>query len=546
MTMRRTTTTTRAYHHHLLYHSSDLHRIEQQQCYKRGAPSLALFLLTMMIIIIDAVVVDVDAFGISSGSINDNSNSPPRWRLNSFRIQNIGATTTSDRGNTNTVLSAVMYGTDGKKISDDLSNDHDDDKPNEPSIIPDRRFDSRLVEKLNTKTSVSSILKVVACAFAEPPHDTILPKDVVVATLVEVSQTRMDIALGVKTFDENRGGGSSSADGQQSLVQILINVPLTTPCPPNKSTNGDNDDIDIDRDVATECVAKTLIQLEPYSVARIERREWRQQQQQDDDYVEDEEEWPPKVVTDVIETTSKESPSVTVSSGESKSVSTYYEDSKPDSNYRYPDWWIFPSPLEKTLSNECDSMKSLLNEGDFATDRIQLSRQGQEYSNTEGTGDVVIQKSFVSIVGPAGVVLRTQQSNKDEELNVVEELVPVRFVSGATAKSPETLRDLVLELVESLEDAEQQKQQEEQKGEQLVQDAEPIVESTVTPPAPVSAPAPSSVSNTKDSVELSKDVIEARRQPKSPAEESKLAAKYASIEDIGDRAFAILKDLHMI
>mmetsp|Transcript_7644 Transcript_7644/g.18886 ORF Transcript_7644/g.18886 Transcript_7644/m.18886 type:complete len:543 (+) Transcript_7644:96-1724(+) len=542
MTMRRTTTTTRAYHHHLLYHSSDLHRIEQQQCYKRGAPSLALFLLTMMIIIIDAVVVDVDAFGISSGSINDNSNSPPRWRLNSFRIQNIGATTTSDRGNTNTVLSAVMYGTDGKKISDVLR-DHDDDKPNEPSIIPDRRFDTKLAGKLNTKTSVAGLLKVVACAFAEPPHNTIVPKDVVVATLVEVSQKQMDIALGVKTFDESRGGGSSSSDGQQSLVQLLINVPLTTPCPPNESTSRDNDDDDIDRDVAAECVATTLIQLEPHAVTRMEKRERRQQQQPDEDEEEEEDEWPPKVVTDVIETYSKESPAVTVSTDESKT--TYYEDAKPDSNYIYPDWWTFPSPLEKTLSDECDSMKSLLNEDDFATDRMQLSKQGQKYGNKESACDVVIQKSFVAIIGPAGIVMRTQQSNKDEELNVVEELVPVRFVRGATAKSPETLRDLVLELVEALEDAEQEEEEEEteKKEEVSVQYADPIVESKATPAAPVPA---TMISKTQDSVESSKDVIEARRQPKSPAEESKLAAKYASIEDIGDRAFAILKELCMI
>ena len=41
-------------------------------------------------------------------------------------------------------------------------------------------------------------------------------------------------------------------------------------------------------------------------------------------------------------------------------------------------------------------------------------------------------------------------------------------------------------------------------------------------------------------------IAEVRRQPKSPEEEARLAAKYAQIEDLGDRAFAILKDLRMI
>lgn len=38
----------------------------------------------------------------------------------------------------------------------------------------------------------------------------------------------------------------------------------------------------------------------------------------------------------------------------------------------------------------------------------------------------------------------------------------------------------------------------------------------------------------------------ARRQPKSPAEEKKLQEKYASIEDLGERAYTILVDLGMI
>lgn len=69
---------------------------------------------------------------------------------------------------------------------------------------------------------------------------------------------------------------------------------------------------------------------------------------------------------------------------------------------------------------------------------------------------------------------------------------------------------------------------------------------------PVSA---STSSGTVANYATSKDVelplmtpqfIRARQQPKSPAEEQRLQKKYASISDIGERAFAILVDLGMV
>lgn len=41
-------------------------------------------------------------------------------------------------------------------------------------------------------------------------------------------------------------------------------------------------------------------------------------------------------------------------------------------------------------------------------------------------------------------------------------------------------------------------------------------------------------------------IKEARKQPKSVAEEKELAARYAALEDLGDRAFSILVDLGMV
>lgn len=54
------------------------------------------------------------------------------------------------------------------------------------------------------------------------------------------------------------------------------------------------------------------------------------------------------------------------------------------------------------------------------------------------------------------------------------------------------------------------------------------------------------ISHPNDEMPKGDVVAEARRQPKSAEEEAQLAAKYAQIEDLGDRVFAILKDLGMV
>jgi len=69
----------------------------------------------------------------------------------------------------------------------------------------------------------------------------------------------------------------------------------------------------------------------------------------------------------------------------------------------------------------------------------------------------------------------------------------------------------------------------------------------------VAAPAPAPATTTTTTGQMTelwplmtKKYIDVRSQPKSVTEESTLAAKYASIPDVGDRAFQILLDLGMI
>lgn len=65
---------------------------------------------------------------------------------------------------------------------------------------------------------------------------------------------------------------------------------------------------------------------------------------------------------------------------------------------------------------------------------------------------------------------------------------------------------------------------------------EPMFPSVASSQEGIIAPLPS----------MDQAIREARQQPKSPEEEAQLAAKYAQIEDLGDRAYAILKNLGMI
>jgi hypothetical protein len=65
----------------------------------------------------------------------------------------------------------------------------------------------------------------------------------------------------------------------------------------------------------------------------------------------------------------------------------------------------------------------------------------------------------------------------------------------------------------------------------------------------IAGTAPTTMTTSTTTVELplmTAKYIAARAQPKSVAEESALAAKYASIPDVGDRAYQILVDLGMI
>lgn len=115
--------------------------------------------------------------------------------------------------------------------------------------------------------------------------------------------------------------------------------------------------------------------------------------------------------------------------------------------------------------------------------------------------------------------------------------VPIRFLqAGSTA---DEVRDSVLDLVESVETLSE---------EEIPSSSEIVLAAT----SEATETTPSKKTTDDDKVpdenidDKVKAICQARKQPKSPEEEAILAARYAAISNVGERAFCILKDLGMI
>ena len=130
--------------------------------------------------------------------------------------------------------------------------------------------------------------------------------------------------------------------------------------------------------------------------------------------------------------------------------------------------------------------------------------------------------------------------------------MPIRFPGEVS--TIDDLREAVLTLVESIEEPQPAPVEvvtvaDEEAPEMDSTPVEPTLSRSAEPePEPI-AKEPEASSETVTSNEDASSQhssADARKQPKSPEEEAKLAAKYAAIEDVGERAFTILKDLGMV
>jgi hypothetical protein len=223
------------------------------------------------------------------------------------------------------------------------------------------------------------------------------------------------------------------------------------------------------------------------------------------------------------------------------------------------------------MENECSSMKDLLNEDDFATDISTLFQS--RYSHGSSKGAVRIIKASVASVGPSGLFLRAylERCGNDHVRPERYFLAELSIPFDREATSRDMLRSSILDLVEtaasypvaeeasSVDTVEATVHVEEEKSEttsisteteidyqqylfhksllearlHMEKKASPKLEATTIPEASKTY---------KSHVIQKKTVTKISRQYDSDA----LAQKYAQIEDIGERAYTILKDLGMV
>jgi hypothetical protein len=376
---------------------------------------------------------------------------------------------------------ATVYGPDGKIMA-------------EEEQLLKNPLDLTTCDSVMAQLDHSTVLlSRLACAFAPPPHDHLLPDQVVSVSLERIGSNHIDLAIAVPTGKVCSGTSDFSGD---QLAQILIPVMLPETV------------ISQDQKVSVSLVVRQMQQLEVIALERLSRRE-----------------------NEIfIERTQYTGPGT-------KQIEQQLTDAPEATDW--PEWWTF-SQAKFTVQEE---YKSLLNEVEFANSLIALCQRNYQQ-------EPILQAKVVSI-GPAGVFLRARVGKETNGAGIVD--IPIPFPSGESATTEE-LRENVITLIESIEIQEEVFIEDTAETNVFVQ-----LSSTTSPDG-----APESIVNDalkkeieafpRDSAPVSgfhgrvqqRSIDVALKQPKSTGDEARLAAKFAAIEDIGERAFEILKYLGMI
>ena len=98
-----------------------------------------------------------------------------------------------------------------------------------------------------------------------------------------------------------------------------------------------------------------------------------------------------------------------------------------------PHWWV-PSNLVPGMASECDSMRNLLNDAEFQSEILAIANSGL------GHPKLFVEEAVVSIVGPAGMVLKGRLQGG--------EVTQISFPFPCQAASIDQLRDLVEQAIQ--------------------------------------------------------------------------------------------------
>mmetsp|Transcript_7489 Transcript_7489/g.18357 ORF Transcript_7489/g.18357 Transcript_7489/m.18357 type:complete len:489 (+) Transcript_7489:60-1526(+) len=435
-------------------------------------------------------------------------------------------------------VQALVYGADGSVVGDDVFENPDD-----------KGIDDNLLDALKTAVADPTVWNIIACAFAPPPHDKLTPELVQNANPVGVTENSIDIAVAVPASEQ----GVAAAN---QLVQILVTVsfPQAWALPKNAF-----------HDAKVEALLGQVRVLEGLAEARLSQQRNSSFPSRDDpDYYEKmliEQKWQRRLEEEI------------------------FSDS-------FPEWWtaIEPpfSPLE--FREEAALLKKLLNEDEFEDElRALFVEHGKISSNSP-----LVYRASVSSVGSSGLFLKARvaresdvnkkqketeilasaaipYSNPPKEVRttgelregvlvLVESVTPMPMPAIPQAKPDsiesdgETITPFNEQVVEMVTEREREtaemednesKDDEEETTQTTEEDTEQEPEVGSPPEATIESETKATSSEESSGPEKVRDTL-SRQQPLPPEEEAKLAAKYAAIEDLGERAFAILRDLGMV
>ena len=501
------------------------------------------------------------AIAIAAGSATETLaflSAPIHQGLNNYREHSSFESTLSS----GSALAALVYGTDGSVVGDDVFDNPDDGV----SKVADEDGDDNSIILKSLKSTIDnpSVWNKIACAFAPPPHDRLTPEIVRDASPVGFSDNSIDIALAVPASTE---GGASNAAANQ-LVRVLVTVSFPQAWAFEKEASDDTklsallDQVKVleglAQDRLSEQRSSDILKDDPgYYEKQIIEQRWRKRLEEESD----------------------------------------------DDDDELPEWWASIAPPFASLEvrEEAALLKKLLNEDEFEDELRALFIE-----HSKSTKSLVFRASVAS-VGASGLFLKARVAatieesklksdddkeaeilatisipycNPPKEVTTAEELrdgvlflvesvdpVPMPVIPQGKEISTERAKDSitpfneqVVEMVAELEnEAENLREAEDEDSRTPLQMSEEASESDEDPSmkaTDVDAPSSSNVESepedkdgdetiiTKDSPKSDAEL--SRQQPRPPEEEARLAAKYAAIEDLGERAFAILVDLDMV
>mmetsp|Transcript_21417 Transcript_21417/g.45084 ORF Transcript_21417/g.45084 Transcript_21417/m.45084 type:complete len:573 (-) Transcript_21417:2533-4251(-) len=492
-------------------------------------------------------------------------------------------------------LSARIYGADGTVMNDDEFENKDVAavnqyySPSGSSTIEKSSvsFPSTILETLKDAVGDQSVWTRIACAFALPPHNQLIPELVQNAQLVRVGGTSIDVALVVPA-----SSGPTASPTADQLAQVLVTVGFPQSWATEENEGNDDETLNM--------LVQQIRVLDGHANDRLSQRSASAIAARDDPHYYE------RIVI------------------EKRWMERLQEEA--DQSDSLPHWWttIAPqsSPLE--LVDECKLLKELLNEDEFEDELRALfvkhyDDKNANIDNLAAAPAPAVLRVAVASIGSSGLYLKARvvATNDDDDPceNLSAAVVPYEEdISDKKVQTSGELRESVLVLVESVapmpmpptakamsetvtgqlsgistSPAANDNENFTPFNEQVVAVVTNLEENAKPKPSTSNSDSEASIARPEEEYDtiikveassyktraatgappqekkmdksLVEEVEEAHKemasmpstkskrtyyQRKSSEEEAERSAEYAAIDDLGERAYAILRDLNMI